>query len=192
MERYFDLHAYYGSDDNMSLGRSETSSVRTPGLVSDATSPSVVSDSSAADVPLETDQLPRGTGSTRKRLEDARMQDGNIIWPRTDPGQRLPRDSILHLPPADARAANGNKKSTRRPSSPPPSSTASRHVKNPAETAQVRKVGACIKCRIEKLKCSDGGICHSCEHKYGTPLCERTCLRKTLVEAAKHTTPCPM
>lgn len=189
VERYFDLHAYYGSDDSLlNMSRSEASSALTPGLVSDATSPSDLSDSSSADLlsleEMDQLQMPRGRGSTRKRLEDARLQDGNIVWPQTDPGQRLPRDSILRFPPAVTAATNGKKKSTRRPSSP-----ASRHVKNPAQTAQVRKVGACIKCRIEKLKCSDGGICHSCEHKYGAPLCERTCLRKTLAEAAKHTTP---
>lgn len=175
VERYFDLHAYYASDEEQ-LSRSE-SSVLTPGLVTDATSPSVLSDSSSAVEVSPEAHEPRGRVSTRKTLEDARMQDGNIIWPQTDPGQP-PRDVVLRLP------ASHNKKKPRRPSSP-----ASRHVKNPAETAQVRKVGACIKCRIEKLKCSDGGICHSCEHKYGPPLCERTCLRKTLTESAKLTTP---
>ncbi|KAL2756789.1 hypothetical protein ACRALDRAFT_1080905 [Sodiomyces alcalophilus JCM 7366] len=174
--RYFDLDAYYGdgSDDNES--RSGSSSAHTPGLVYDtATSPSADSDSSAADEqePAQQSHLPDNT--TRKALEEVRMQDGHLIWPQPDPSQHLPRNAVLNLPT--------NEKEGRHASSP-----ASRQVKNPAETAQIRRLGACIKCRIEKLKCSDGGVCPSCQSKFGSPLCQHTCLRKTLAETARHAT----
>ncbi|ROT39746.1 hypothetical protein SODALDRAFT_349886 [Sodiomyces alkalinus F11] len=173
--RYFDLDAYYGdgSDDNES--RSGSSSVHTPGLVYDtATSPSADSDSSAVDEQEPAEQS-HPLDNTRKALEEVRKQDGHIIWPQPDPNQHLPRNTVLNLPT--------NKKKGRRSSSP-----ASRQVKNPAETAQIRRLGACIKCRIEKLKCSDGGVCPSCQSKFGSPLCQHTCLRKTLAETARHAT----
>ncbi|KAM0329846.1 hypothetical protein ACHAQA_004011 [Verticillium albo-atrum] len=173
VQAYFDLAAYYGDGSDDAQSRSESSSILTPGLDYDmATSPSVISDSYDLD-PEEVQQVL--TEATQKYLNDARRHDGPLIWPQTDPSQALPRHSTLSL--------SGRKKRSRRPSSP-----ASRHVKNPAETARVRKLGACIKCRIEKLKCNDDTVCVSCQSKYGLPLCQRTCLRKTLTEIAKQTT----
>ncbi|KAM0276128.1 hypothetical protein ACHAQH_007054 [Verticillium albo-atrum] len=181
---YFDLAAYYGDGSDDAGSRSESSSVLTPGPAYDtATSPSVISDSYDMDIDMDMDidpeephqQQQEVRGTTQKTLADARRHDGHLIWPQADPSQDLPRHSSLSL--------SGRKKRSRRPSSP-----AARHVKNPAETARVRKLGACIKCRIEKLKCSDENICLSCHSKFGLPLCQRTCLRKTLSDLAKHTT----
>ncbi|KAF3344954.1 hypothetical protein VD0002_g9946 [Verticillium dahliae] len=175
---YFDLAAYYGDGSDDAGSRSESSSVLTPGPAYDtATSPSVISDSYDMDIDPEEPHQQQAVvqGTTQKTLADARRHDGHLIWPQADPSQDLPRHSTLSL--------SGRKKRSRRPSSP-----AARHVKNPAETARVRKLGACIKCRIEKLKCSDETVCVSCQGKYGVPLCQRTCLRKTLSDLAKHTT----
>lgn len=197
--RFFDIEAYYrdgseddpvaqfhdidadyrdGSDDDDS--RSGSSSVHTPGLVYDtATSPSAGSDSSSAADEQEEPPVVREShppGNAWHVLEEIRKQDGDLIWPQPDPSQRIPGDTVP--------SHSTNRKTGRRSSSPVPS----RQLKNPAETAQIRRLGACIKCRIEKLKCSDGGVCRSCESKFGSSLCQHTCLRKTLAETARHAT----
>ncbi|UNI19549.1 hypothetical protein JDV02_005729 [Purpureocillium takamizusanense] len=55
-----------------------------------------------------------------------------------------------------------------------------RHLVNPTRTADVRKTGACLPCRVSKTRCHDSGVCPTCRKAFPEQ-CHRVCTRSTLV-----------
>jgi hypothetical protein len=54
----------------------------------------------------------------------------------------------------------------------------SRHLSDPDQTADVRKSGACVPCRLSKTRCQDRGVCPSCRKAFPDHS-HLVCTRKT-------------
>ncbi|KFH41901.1 hypothetical protein ACRE_073600 [Hapsidospora chrysogenum ATCC 11550] len=116
-------------------------------------------------------------------LKDVREQDDDWTYPQADPSKGSQPGYVPRLRvPADAVAPHG----PQRPNSkvvPAGRSNGKRQrqLENPEQTADVRKSGACLPCRLSRTRCQEHGVCPACrkafpEHSH------LVCARKNLAE----------
>ncbi|KAK3329044.1 hypothetical protein B0H66DRAFT_11384 [Apodospora peruviana] len=82
-------------------------------------------------------------------------------------------------PQGDSGKRGGSSSTTRHPAS-SPSGVRSRTLRHPEDTNEVRKKGACYRCRISRVKCNTDEPCHKCNiapSKPGGEFVRETCIR---------------
>ncbi|KAL7925117.1 hypothetical protein ACQKWADRAFT_285099 [Trichoderma austrokoningii] len=178
---YFDMPPSYSSDDGLT---SEYSPGQTPPeLVQGGSSSSSPSDDhSAGSSPPFLEPLDDGRYLHHHRhhhhqeasLREIQAQDDEWTYPQTvDPSKGMVQGGYPHhiqvlddrqhkrSPPVDASAAklkrrrSGNDLDKRQ-----------RQLADPGQTADVRKSGACLPCRMSKTRCHDSGVCPMCRKAF--------------------------
>ncbi|KAK3695112.1 hypothetical protein B0T22DRAFT_454394 [Podospora appendiculata] len=99
---------------------------------------------------------------------------------------KLPRDPTIHLTTTTTTTTTTSSSSSpRNRATSHFGNTRPRHLTKPEETKEVRKRGACHRCRIARRKCDAFDVCAQCKklcEKQGSPYDNETCIRKTLSE----------
>ena len=147
INQFVRMKTSFGSDDGAASSSEYSSHASPPELVQGegSTSPSDHSGPVLPEHPEEPHPRPHIS------LNDVRAQDDHWTYPQTDLSKgsgsghvsqlRVQGDGVTryaHLPPAPAGRTHGNK----RP----------RQLENPDQTADVRKSGACLPCRLSKTR----------------------------------------
>ncbi|KAJ0166990.1 hypothetical protein CTA2_4880 [Colletotrichum tanaceti] len=141
-------------------GSTETSSVRTPKtLQSNPGSPLTDYDTIISE---EYENEPAG-------ISDFTSPHDPFLFPRLDQKPNPPRKQNLRVPKKRSRSnsPNGHK----------------RVVKDPIRTNQVRSVGSCTRCRIQKVTCTPDGTCEKCVRAYPRDH-ESSCIRRDFAGVA--------
>ncbi|RDA84792.1 hypothetical protein CP532_6538 [Ophiocordyceps camponoti-leonardi (nom. inval.)] len=146
------------SRDEAVVARSDLSVQTTPELVQGgSTSPSDHSGSLLSDRADESHHRPRVT------LREAQAHDDEWTYPQTDAAKALSGyPSHIHVH-AEGPAAGQKRR---------------RSLNDPEKTADVRKTGACLPCRVTKTRCHENGVCPACR-KVFPKLSHLVCTRKT-------------
>ncbi|RSL46738.1 hypothetical protein CEP53_010221 [Fusarium sp. AF-6] len=109
-------------------------------------------------------------------LEEFQAQDDKWTYPQPQaiPSKHTPRgyppriqvresSSSRRGPPPQTQTTSGIKRQRSGSSS---LDKRSRHLSDPDQTADVRKSGACLPCRISKTRCQDCGVCPHCRKAF--------------------------
>ncbi|RGP64044.1 hypothetical protein FSPOR_8210 [Fusarium sporotrichioides] len=163
-----------GLNPDDGITTSESMGQTPPGLVrGGSTSPSSPSSPSGS-FSLEGVDDPRRR--PRHSLREVRAQDDEWTYPQAVPSKHAPRGygypPQVHVHESSSRRSSHSSKTYS-----PPASTSgvkrqrsvekrSRHLSDPDQTADVRKSGACLPCRISKTRCQDCGVCPFCRKAF--------------------------
>ncbi|KAL6818612.1 hypothetical protein GGI42DRAFT_359658 [Trichoderma sp. SZMC 28013] len=159
---FFDMPSY-SSDDGLT---SDYSAGQTPpDLVQGggSTSPSDHSGHSPFLEPLDD-----GHYHPEASLREVQAQDDEWTYPQTDPSKGMVQGYPHHLQGLDdrlRRAADQSSKLKRRRSG-NDLEKRQRQLVDPGQTADVRKSGACLPCRVSKTRCHDSGVCPTCRKAF--------------------------
>ncbi|KAM0427574.1 hypothetical protein ACHAPT_007535 [Fusarium lateritium] len=105
-------------------------------------------------------------------LEEFQAQDDKWTYPQAIPSKHTPRgypprlqvhESSRRGPPRPLPQTSGVKRQRSGSSS---LDKRSRQLSDPDQTADVRKSGACLPCRISKTRCQDCGVCPHCRKAF--------------------------
>ncbi|KAF4512444.1 hypothetical protein G6O67_001583 [Ophiocordyceps sinensis] len=130
-----------------------------------STSPSDHSGSVLPDQPEDPHHRPHVT------LREAQAHDDEWTYPQTEPATKAARRRYpphIHVQGdpsgslASAQATAGQKR--RRSGS--DAEKRQRQLVDPVQTADVRKSGACLPCRVTKTRCHESGVCPSCRKAF--------------------------
>ncbi|PFH59360.1 hypothetical protein XA68_12468 [Ophiocordyceps unilateralis] len=145
--------------------RSDFSVQTTPELVQGgSTSPSDHSGSLLSDQADESHHRPHVT------LREAQAHDDEWTYPQTDAAKAVsgyPPHIHVHGDGPSAHAAGQKRR---------------RSLNDPEKTADVRKTGACLPCRLTKTRCHESGVCPACRKSFPKQS-HLVCTRKTPVMA---------
>ncbi|KAH6898702.1 hypothetical protein B0T10DRAFT_117042 [Thelonectria olida] len=97
-------------------------------------------------------------------LEEVQAQDDEWTYPQTAPNKHSSRGYPSRLKvPSDSNQGQLDKSSgLKRRHSGHSSERRHRHLVDPDQTADVRKSGACLPCRVTKTRCHESGVCPTC------------------------------
>ncbi|KAF5017955.1 hypothetical protein F66182_10084 [Fusarium sp. NRRL 66182] len=177
--------------DHLSLDRDEAGYLRmTPGLSPDdggittsesmgQTPPELVRGGSTSPSSYSGSVFPDGVDDIRRRprvsLQEVQAQDDKWTYPQAMPSKRAPR-GYGYPPQIQVHESSSRRSSHAKTSSPSSSTTGikrrrsvekrSRQLSDPDQTADVRKSGACLPCRISKTRCQDCGVCPYCRKAF--------------------------
>ncbi|KAL6886539.1 hypothetical protein HDV57DRAFT_392431 [Trichoderma longibrachiatum] len=159
---FFDMPSY-SSDDGLT---SDYSAGQTPPELVQGGSSSP-SDHSGASPFLE--PLDDGHYHPEASLREVQAQDDEWTYPQTDPSkgmvQGYPHHLQVQLDERLRRAAEQSSKLKRRRSG-NDLEKRQRQLVDPGQTADVRKSGACLPCRVSKTRCHDSGVCPTCRKAF--------------------------
>ncbi|KAI5466350.1 hypothetical protein BGZ63DRAFT_420842 [Mariannaea sp. PMI_226] len=103
-----------------------------------------------------------GTDDANRRpdfsLQEVQAQDDEWTYPQTAPDKESRGYPSLLPFPEQLEKGSGIK----RRHSGHASEKRHRHLADPDQTADVRKSGACLPCRVTKTRCHDNGVCPTC------------------------------
>ncbi|RFU73489.1 hypothetical protein TARUN_8774 [Trichoderma arundinaceum] len=158
---YFDMPSY-SSDDGLT---SDYSSGQTPPdlVQGGSTSPSDHSGS-----PPFLEPLDDGHYHPEASLREVQAQDDEWTYPQTDPSKGMVPGYPHHLQGLDdrlRRPVDPSSKLKRRRSG-NDLEKRQRQLVDPGQTADVRKSGACLPCRVSKTRCHDSGVCPTCRKAF--------------------------
>ncbi|KAM5369891.1 hypothetical protein ACJZ2D_008792 [Fusarium nematophilum] len=114
-----------------------------------------------------------GVEDVRRRpevsLRDVQAQDDEWTYPQAIPSKHAPRGYPPHVQVHEAssrRPAHHQTSGVKRQRSGNNMERRSRQLSDPDRTADVRKSGACLPCRISKTRCQDCGVCPHCRKAF--------------------------
>ncbi|KAK1769476.1 hypothetical protein QBC33DRAFT_530866 [Phialemonium atrogriseum] len=174
-EKYFDTKRYYNEDPSPShTDDSETSALFTEGGATSVTAPTSIGS------PPEGPSAPQWARDEDVQLPNATHVGDNhahyLILPTFESATEIPRPPTLmsFAPNTPAIATPGP-----RPWDLflPPRPT--RNLRDPEETARIRELTSCRRCKILKTACQSQDICDPCK-RWDDKNHERLCIRKTL------------
>ncbi|KAF5550237.1 hypothetical protein FPHYL_9421 [Fusarium phyllophilum] len=180
--------------DHLSLDRSEAEYLRmTPGLSPDdggittsesmgQTPPELVRGGSTSPSSHSGSVFFDGVDDVRRRprvsLQEVQAQDDKWTYPQAVPNKHAPRGygypHQIQVHESSSRRSSHTKTYSYSPSSNSTSGVKrqrsvekrSRQLSDPDQTADVRKSGACLPCRISKTRCQDCGVCPYCRKAF--------------------------
>ncbi|KAK1241473.1 hypothetical protein MKX08_001447 [Trichoderma sp. CBMAI-0020] len=159
---YFDMPPSYSSDDGLT---SEYSPGQTPPELVQGGSSSP-SDHSGSPPFLE--PLDDGHYHQEASLREIQAQDDEWTYPQTDPSKGMVQGYPHHIQVLDdrhRRPVDPSAKLKRRRSG-NDLDKRQRQLADPGQTADVRKSGACLPCRMSKTRCHDSGVCPMCRKAF--------------------------
>ncbi|KAF4981127.1 hypothetical protein FZEAL_2997 [Fusarium zealandicum] len=170
--------------DHLSLDRDESGYLRmTPGLSPDhggittsesmgQTPPELVRGGSTSPSDHSGSVFLGGVEHGRRRpkasLQDFQAQDDEWTYPQASLGKHAPRGypPRLQVHEASSRRSAHQTSGVKRQRSSNDLEKKSRQLADPDQTADVRKSGACLPCRISKTRCQDCGVCPHCRKAF--------------------------
>ncbi|KAJ4216204.1 hypothetical protein NW759_009455 [Fusarium solani] len=106
-------------------------------------------------------------------LEEFQAQDDKWTYPQAIPSKHTPRGYPPRIQVRESSSRRGSPPQTqttsgikRQRSGSSSLDKRSRHLSDPDQTADVRKSGACLPCRISKTRCQDCGVCPHCRKAF--------------------------
>ncbi|KAH7329074.1 hypothetical protein B0I35DRAFT_473712 [Stachybotrys elegans] len=102
-------------------------------------------------------------------LQEVQAQDDEWTYPRTQPAKGAPRHyppSILVPDDASRHQLPGRTSGLKRSGSKSIHDKRTRQLVDPVKTADVRKSGACLPCRVSKTRCHENGVCPTCRKAF--------------------------
>ncbi|KEY74129.1 hypothetical protein S7711_05378 [Stachybotrys chartarum IBT 7711] len=97
-------------------------------------------------------------------LREFQAQDDEWTYPQTHPAKAAPRRYPPSLQVSDESAEHAS--GLKRRGSESIHDKRRRHVVDPVQTANVRKTGACLPCRMTKTGCQENGVCPTCRKTF--------------------------
>ncbi|ATY64906.1 hypothetical protein A9K55_005275 [Cordyceps militaris] len=101
----------------------------------------------------------------RLALSEAKSYDDEWTYPQGEPSpKQLPVGYPSHIQLHDAKSPEAAGLKRRRSSN----AVEKRHrqLQDPMQTADVRKTGACVPCRVSKIRCHENGVCPTCRKAF--------------------------
>jgi hypothetical protein len=151
-DELFRMKTPFHSDDNAHVGTSDYSGQTPPELVAGGSS-------SSSDHPgsPQTDRADDYRLSSDVALQDYQAHDDEWTYPQTQSPKATSRGYPAHLQVSEDRRSKSKSSShssglKRRHSGSHDSARRHRHLVDPSQTADVRKSGACLGCRVSKVK----------------------------------------
>ncbi|KAJ6782912.1 hypothetical protein PWT90_10489 [Aphanocladium album] len=162
---FYRMNASFRSDDDEAPSPSSdyNTSQSPPELVAaGSTSPSEHSGSSPSVVDAAHDAY-----YARIALSEAKSRDDEWTYPQ---GERSPKQLPVgypsHVQLHDARSPDALVANLKRRRSSNEVDKRHRQLLDPMQTADVRKSGACVPCRVSKIRCHESGVCPTCRKAF--------------------------
>lgn len=152
--------------ENDSRSTTETSSIRTP----DPVLPNPESPLTEYTSPLP--DLYEHEGPAPEGINELKNNNDPFLFPRLDQQPNPPRRPNLLVPISKKRSRSNSPNANKRV------------VKDIDMTNQVRSIGSCLRCRIQKVTCTPHGACGKCFKAYPKDP-ESSCIRKDLAGIAR-------
>ncbi|KAK5990793.1 hypothetical protein PT974_09066 [Cladobotryum mycophilum] len=159
----FRMTTPFHSEDE-AVTTSDYSGQSPPDLIQgDSTSPS---DQSGSPLPIHVDDLHHHYPDAS--LGEVRAHDDEWTYPQTDPSKSVGQGYPYHLQVHDDQTNKTLAPSTglKRRRSGNDLEKRQRQLVDPNQTADVRKSGACLPCRVSKTRCHESGICPTCRKAF--------------------------
>ncbi|CAM1506803.1 Fc.00g064440.m01.CDS01 [Cosmosporella sp. VM-42] len=96
-------------------------------------------------------------------LREVQAQDDEWTYPQTDPRKPAPRGYPPRLQVQEDPSRGANLKRRRSGHN---LDKRQRQLSDPVQTADVRKSGACLPCRVSKTRCHESGVCPTCRKAF--------------------------